>query len=72
MKMISSSALDFVPALLQTPVQSQVAPTSLPMPGVAAERVDGLRCLLLQRDLKTQPQDPSCSMPPVILGQWRN
>lgn len=70
--MISSSALEFVPAVPQTPVQSQVGLTTLPVLGVNAGRVDSLRCLLLQHDLIEQPRDQSCSTPPAILGQWRN
>jgi hypothetical protein len=70
--MISLSALVVVPALLQTPVLPQIAPGSLSMGGVAVERIDSLRCLLLQGDRELPPQSLSCSTPPVILGQWRN
>jgi hypothetical protein len=67
-----SAVLVVVPALVQTPALPRIAPDSLSMPGFAIERVDSLRCLLLQRDRETQALGPSCSTPPVILGQWRN
>jgi hypothetical protein len=70
--MISSSALEFVAAVPQRPVQCQVGLTTLPVFGITANRVDNLRCLLLQRDLMEQPRDQSCFTLPVILGQWRN
>jgi hypothetical protein len=60
------------PALGQAPVQGQFGPMSPSVRGTTAQRIESLRCLLRQRDLKTFPLDPSCSTPPAMLGQWRN
>jgi hypothetical protein len=70
--MTSLAVLVVVPALVQTPALPQITSDSLSVPGFAIERVDTLRCSLLQRDREAQSQGPSCPMPPVILGQWRN
>jgi len=64
------AALVVVPALVQAPALPQIAPDAAPGPVI--ERLDSLRCLLLQRDREDQARIPLCSVPPVILGQWRN
>jgi hypothetical protein len=64
------AALVLVPALVQTPALVPNVPDAVP--GSAIERLDTLRCLLLQRDRETRARAAICSMPPVILGQWRN
>lgn len=64
------AALVIVPALVQPPAPPQIATHAVP--GSAIERLDSLRCLLLQRDREAQAHAPICSTPPVILGQWRN
>jgi hypothetical protein len=70
--MIEMSPSVTMPALQQTPVQAQFGPMSRSMRGTTARRIDSLRCLLWQRDLKTRSQDSSSPTPPVLLGQWRN
>jgi hypothetical protein len=61
------AALVVVYVLVQQPQNAlDTAPDS------AVERLDSLRCLLLQRDREAQKQVSICSTPPVILGQWRN
>jgi hypothetical protein len=70
--MIALSALVVVPALMQTPAQPNVAPDGASGSGAAIERLDSLRCRLLERDLTTPPRTTSCFSPPVVLGQWRN
>jgi len=70
--MIALSALVVVPALMQMPAQPLVARDGVSGSGVAIERLDSLRCRLLERDLTTPPQSTLCFSPPLILGQWRN
>jgi hypothetical protein len=66
------SALVVAPVVLQTPALPEITLDSLALRGFAIERVDSLRCMLLQRDHKAQARLSSCPEPPAILGQWRN
>jgi hypothetical protein len=68
--MTSFAALAVVPALIQPPALPQI--TYDVIPGFAIERLDSLRCSLLQCNRELEPQDFSCPISPVILGQWRN
>jgi hypothetical protein len=68
--MTSLAVLVVVPALVQLPAPPQIASDAVP--SFAIERLDSLRCSLLQLPRELQAHSPLCPTPPVILGQWRN
>jgi hypothetical protein len=64
--MVVLSTLALVPTLFSTPVSLQVSPMLPPTPRITVERVEHLRSLLLQRELKDQPRGWASSKPAVI------